>query len=115
MLESTPPPLSLSSSEPPGLGSGPGYLSVSRKERRTQVLDDPLSLDTRAEPSTAIMARKKRSRNIAAEFNTYFGAGTVQDWQRLCRDVGLTGEYTNIKQCREVCEIAPLRLRNNPN
>ncbi|KAH6650690.1 hypothetical protein F5144DRAFT_589113 [Chaetomium tenue] len=47
------------------------------------------------------MARKKRSRNIAAEFNTYFGAGTVQDWQRLCRDVGLTGNYTSITQCRK--------------
>ncbi|KAL2154780.1 hypothetical protein VTH82DRAFT_3456 [Thermothelomyces myriococcoides] len=33
------------------------------------------------------MARKKKqSRAIVEEFEAYFGTGTLQDWQRLCRD-----------------------------
>ena len=61
------------------------------------------------------MAKKKNRRNIVGEFNTYFGAGTVQDWQRLCNDVGLDGHYTSITQCRKVCTTNPLRLSNGPN
>jgi hypothetical protein len=51
------------------------------------------------------MARKKSkntSRPIVREFNEYFGAGTLADWQRLCQDVGLDGDYRSITQCRKV-------------
>lgn len=48
------------------------------------------------------MGRKKKSRPIVEEFNTYFGAGTLQDWQRLCRDVGINGDLPSITQCRKV-------------
>jgi hypothetical protein len=63
------------------------------------------------------MARKKNRRNIAGEFDAYFGAGTVQDWQRLCDDVGLNGNYASIKQCRNVCicTTTPIKSSNNPN
>ncbi|KAL2127115.1 hypothetical protein VTI74DRAFT_11315 [Chaetomium olivicolor] len=47
------------------------------------------------------MARKKRSRKIVEEFDDYFGTGTVQDWQRLCHDIGLEGTFTSITQCRK--------------
>lgn len=60
------------------------------------------------------MARKKKqSRAIVEEFEAYFGTGTLQDWQRLCRDVGLSGDLPSITQCRKV--ILPLvALPNNP-
>ena len=48
------------------------------------------------------MGRKKRSRSIVREFDAYFGTGTLEDWQRLCRDVGLTKSYPSITQCRKV-------------
>ena len=48
------------------------------------------------------MARKKKSRPIVREFNEYFGAGALEDWQRLCQDVRLDGDYRSITQCRKV-------------
>ncbi|KAL2165125.1 hypothetical protein VTH06DRAFT_421 [Thermothelomyces fergusii] len=45
--------------------------------------------------------KKKQARNIVQEFEAYFGAGTLQDWQRLCRDVGLGGDLPSITQCRK--------------
>jgi hypothetical protein len=48
------------------------------------------------------MARKKKSRPIAQEFDAYFGSGTLEDWQRLCHDVGLENHYGSITQCRKV-------------
>ncbi|KAG7293000.1 hypothetical protein NEMBOFW57_003045 [Staphylotrichum longicolle] len=47
------------------------------------------------------MARKKKTRAIVQEFDAYFGAGSLDDWQRLCRDVGLDGDYSSIAQCRK--------------
>jgi len=47
------------------------------------------------------MARKKKSRAIVQEFDDYFGTGSLDDWQRLCRDVGLDGNYSSITQCRK--------------
>lgn len=58
------------------------------------------------------MAKKKNRRNIVGEFDAYFGAGTVQDWQRLCRDVGLTDNFTSITQCRKVWP--PLEVEQRP-
>jgi hypothetical protein len=48
------------------------------------------------------MARKKKYRPIAQEFEDYFGSGALEDWQRLCHDVGLEGYYGSITQCRKV-------------
>ncbi|KAH6853810.1 hypothetical protein B0I37DRAFT_16153 [Chaetomium sp. MPI-CAGE-AT-0009] len=58
------------------------------------------------------MARKKNSRDIAGEFNTYFGTGTLQDWQRLCQDVGLSGEYSSIKQCRKALSTVHVNIHD---
>lgn len=54
-----------------------------------------------------VMARKKKPRAIVQEFDAYFGAGSLDDWQRLCRDVGLDGDYSSITQCRKA-SISPL-------
>jgi hypothetical protein len=39
---------------------------------------------------------------IVVRFNKYFGKGDLDDWQRLCRDVGLDGTMPSIVKCRAV-------------
>ncbi|KAL2124633.1 hypothetical protein VTJ04DRAFT_998 [Mycothermus thermophilus] len=47
------------------------------------------------------MTRRRQPRNIATEFDAYFGSGDLEDWQRLCRDVGLTGQFRSKTECRK--------------
>ncbi|KAL2139996.1 hypothetical protein VTI28DRAFT_4426 [Corynascus sepedonium] len=58
------------------------------------------------------MGRKKKSRRIVEEFNTYFGAGTLQDWQRLCRDVGINGDLPSITQCRKALKTVHINIHD---
>lgn len=46
--------------------------------------------------------KKTKTPSIVKRFDKYFGSGTLEDWQRLCRDVGLEGSYGSITQCRKV-------------
>ena len=42
-------------------------------------------------------------RNIVVEFERYFGsANDLGNWQRLCHDVGIEGELSSIRKCKEV-------------
>ncbi|KAL0474909.1 hypothetical protein QR685DRAFT_511164 [Neurospora intermedia] len=49
---------------------------------------------------------KKKNRNknnpIVGEFARYFGDNTLENWQRLCRDIGIHKELPSITKCREV-------------
>lgn len=48
--------------------------------------------------------RKARSKFIAAEFEDFFGSDAkLENWQRLCDDLGLQGDLTSITKCRKVC------------
>ncbi|KAK4105539.1 hypothetical protein N658DRAFT_503664 [Parathielavia hyrcaniae] len=58
------------------------------------------------------MARKKKHRSIVQEFDDYFGTGTLEDWQRLCRDVGLDGYYGSITQCRKALRTVHVNIRD---
>jgi hypothetical protein len=45
----------------------------------------------------------KNIKNIVREFERYFGNDTkLENWVRLCRDVGIEGELTSINKCRQV-------------
>jgi hypothetical protein len=45
----------------------------------------------------------KPRRDIASEFNAYFGNATnLQNWQRLCHDIGLEDDLPSITSCRQV-------------
>lgn len=46
--------------------------------------------------------QKKKMRKIVDEFNRYFGDGTLENWQRLCRDIGIEDDLPSVKQCRLV-------------
>ncbi|KAK4128744.1 hypothetical protein N657DRAFT_38508 [Parathielavia appendiculata] len=58
------------------------------------------------------MARKKKVRSIVQEFDDYFGTGTLEDWQRLCHDVGLEGYYGSITQCRKALRTVHVNIRD---
>lgn len=49
---------------------------------------------------------KKKNKNknnpIVGEFARYFGENTLENWQRLCRDIGIHKELPSITKCREV-------------
>ncbi|GAB1310466.1 hypothetical protein MFIFM68171_00676 [Madurella fahalii] len=47
------------------------------------------------------MGKKKKIPAIVHQFDAYFGSGTLEDWQRLCRDIGLDGDFSSIKKCRK--------------
>jgi hypothetical protein len=59
------------------------------------------------------MTRRRQPRNIATEFDAYFGSGDLEDWQRLCHDVGLTGQFRSKTECRKVSMHATCFGRDN--
>ncbi|KAE9381960.1 hypothetical protein N431DRAFT_476696 [Stipitochalara longipes BDJ] len=43
-----------------------------------------------------------RIKNIISEFDRYFGNDTkLENWQRLCGDVGVDGELLSIRKCKQ--------------
>ena len=47
-------------------------------------------------------------RDIAFEFSSYFGnESNLANWQRLCRDLGVTEELRSVYQCRDVSRNSP--------
>jgi len=46
---------------------------------------------------------KKPNRKIVAEFDAYFGnTNSIENWQRLCCDVGIGENFPSITKCRKV-------------
>ena len=46
--------------------------------------------------------KKNKGEKVAADFARYFGENNLENWQRLCRDIGIKEEQPSIKKCREV-------------
>lgn len=69
--------------------------------------DQPPALATPTPSPDSNNKKKKKTKSIVCRFDTYFGSGALADWQRLCRDVGLEGEYSTKNQCTKV-RPAPL-------
>jgi len=46
--------------------------------------------------------REKEEKEIVQAWKDYFGAGTYEDWARLCRDLGLEGDLSTKFGCRMV-------------
>lgn len=48
--------------------------------------------------------RKLTKKNIAREFNKYFGdVSKLANWQRFCQDIGLNvDELTSLSKCKQV-------------
>lgn len=39
---------------------------------------------------------------FAQIWHDYFGAGNLEDWQRLCHDLGITGDLSSKNKCKKV-------------
>ncbi|KAK3950471.1 hypothetical protein QBC32DRAFT_217312 [Pseudoneurospora amorphoporcata] len=58
-------------------------------------------------PSSSIMGKKKnrpahpKKHDVVVRWKNYFGAGHLEDWQRLCQDLGLDGDLPSKRKCRE--------------
>ncbi|EGO52179.1 hypothetical protein NEUTE1DRAFT_90197 [Neurospora tetrasperma FGSC 2508] len=56
--------------------------------------------------SSIIMTSKKKRpappqrQDVIVRWKNYFGAGDLEDWQRLCQDLGLDGELGSKTKCR---------------
>ena len=69
---------------------------------------------------------KKRNRNrnrpappqnqqvVVERWKNYFGAGDLEDWQRLCGDLGLDGGLPSNTQCREVRRVGAFQVLASP-
>lgn len=58
--------------------------------------------------SITMTSKKKRPappqrQDVIVRWKNYFGAGDLEDWQRLCQDLGLDGEFGSKTKCRTVC------------
>ena len=55
---------------------------------------------------------KAKSNFIADKFEGYFGQDTkLENWQQLCRDLGLQGNFESITKCKKVVYILRLCKR----
>ncbi|CCC06009.1 hypothetical protein SMACR_00225 [Sordaria macrospora] len=52
------------------------------------------------------MAKKNKNGGgpprIVGDFSRYFGEDTLENWQRLCRDIGINKDLPNIKTCKKI-------------
>lgn len=57
------------------------------------------------------MAKKNKNGGgpprIVGDFSRYFGEDTLENWQRLCRDIGINKDLPNIKTCKKVRFLFP--------
>jgi hypothetical protein len=61
-----------------------------------------------------ISAPKRTNINVVKQWESYIGRATLEDWQRLCHDVGLQGDFGSKIKCRKVSNIAD-RYSDRPN
>jgi hypothetical protein len=55
------------------------------------------------DPLYPLQRRRRPRRNIVGEFDRYFGeVSKLENWQRLCVDIGIEDDLTSIKQCKKV-------------
>lgn len=52
--------------------------------------------------------RKKKQEEAVKRFNKFMGKRKLKDWQKLCKTIGLKGEFKSIQSCREVCILSVL-------
>ncbi|KAL2259467.1 hypothetical protein VTK26DRAFT_6849 [Humicola hyalothermophila] len=58
------------------------------------------------------MARRRKPPAIVREFEKYFGTGTLEDWQRLCRDIGIGGDLSSITKCRKALRRVHINIHD---
>ncbi|KAH8676519.1 hypothetical protein BGZ60DRAFT_371764 [Tricladium varicosporioides] len=62
------------------------------------------------------MARRRRRHknfDVVEEWDRYFGSeDNLENWQRLCRDVGIDDELPSIRQCKKALETVWVNIHD---
>lgn len=67
---------------------------------------NPVQASHPLNPTIQPFSMRARRRGIVGEFDRYFGSvNNLENWQRLCQDVGVDGDHSSITKCREVSNI----------
>ncbi|KAJ4173996.1 hypothetical protein NW754_012985 [Fusarium falciforme] len=53
-------------------------------------------------------SKSKRKVWLVTQWKAYIQKGTLEDFQRLCVDLGLSGDLGTKKKCRKVCQHASI-------
>ncbi|KAK3995495.1 hypothetical protein QBC44DRAFT_320569 [Cladorrhinum sp. PSN332] len=53
---------------------------------------------------------KKAQQVMVQAFNEYFGEGNLEDWQRLCEDLGLVGDFGSKTKCRKAIKTIHVNI-----
>lgn len=62
----------------------------------------PTSATQKKKKKKASNAKANRKRDIVREFDDYFGsASKLENWQMLCEDLGLEGDFGSLTKCRK--------------
>jgi hypothetical protein len=78
---------------------GPATPLVDALEARLQRLHVQPQSDS-SSPSTSSSIQSQY--HVVYQWNGYFRKGTLDDWQRLCADLGLDDDLPSKRKCRKV-------------
>lgn len=62
-----------------------------------------LTLNSTAPPDSDSGSEPKHKVNLTTQWSTYIQKGTLEDFQRLCADLGISGDLGSKTKCRKVC------------
>ncbi|KAI8719085.1 hypothetical protein NCS52_00688900 [Fusarium sp. LHS14.1] len=60
-----------------------------------------LTISSTAPPDSESDSKPKRKAKLAAQWSTYIQKGTLEDFQRLCADLGISGDLGSKTKCRK--------------
>jgi hypothetical protein len=85
----------------------PSFVLPHHPKPRDQILGEPAHQPKSQKKREKQKHRKKQKRDIAVEFNDYFGdASKLVNWQRLCTDVGIEEKPSSLTACRNVSSLS---------
>ncbi|KAK1773289.1 hypothetical protein QBC45DRAFT_340240 [Copromyces sp. CBS 386.78] len=59
---------------------------------------------TKEEQEKRKKENEKKRKRIVNKFNKFIGKRELKDWQKLCRTIGLEGQFDDVESCRKAIE-----------
>ncbi|KAJ9164866.1 hypothetical protein NKR19_g940 [Coniochaeta hoffmannii] len=93
----TTPTSTQASKSPCVVSSQAAHTSAPTQAANAPTPDDPIP------PFSGLLISKPNSANfnVVDAWDDYFGEGTLDDWARLCRDLGLEGDFSSKNKCKK--------------
>ncbi|RSL51215.1 hypothetical protein CEP54_011543 [Fusarium duplospermum] len=70
-----------------------------------------LTIDSTAPPDSDSDSKPKHKVNLATEWSTYIQKGTLEDFQRLCADLGISGDLRSKTKCRKEIKSVNVNIK----